>query len=278
MNEVIAKNDEVVGETLSAAQRIALIEECNQLIAAQPVPRSAKLSLNASLPIDKDELNAAIMGTGIAGFDESMSRRSKRIVKNTYMYADLVALTKYPSASQKEKRYDEFMKLMKVGGWFAFNQPYNRYNATSQKLTMDNVALNILHTAVSSAVGQGAAALKVLKDVADSTIEALKDVPEALGLFERNVKKAEGGNFCMSSALENKDGTITMAIAAVQYFAAAQPTKVLFVEWATSSVSIYNGSATMTMDEEDYLLVEPLIVRALTEQREKALSYEFGRA
>jgi len=278
MNEVIAKNNEVADEVLSAAQRIAFIEECNQLIAAQPVPRSAKLSLNASLPIDKDELNAAIMGTGIAGFDESMSKRSKRIVKNTYMYADLVALLKYPAASQKEQRYNEFMRLMKLAGWFAFSQPYNRYQATSQKLTMDNIALNIIHTAVSAVGGTGAAALKVLKDVADATMDALKDVPEALVLFERNAKKAEGGNFCMSSALEDKDGTITMAIAAVQYFAAAQPTKVLFVEWTTSSVSIYNGSATMSMDEEDYLMVEPLIVKALTEQREKALSYEFGKA
>ncbi|UFQ00884.1 hypothetical protein [Pseudomonas fitomaticsae] len=265
-------------QVIPADQRVALIKECNDFIAARPAPRMLNVSANANLPIDKDELNAAIMGTGIAGFDESMSKRSKRIVKNTYMYADLVSLLKYPSASQKEQRYNEFMRLMKLAGWFAFSQPYNRYEATSQKLTMDNVALNIIHTAVSAAVGQGAAALKVLKDVADTTMDALKDVPEALVLFERNAKKAEGGNFCMSSALEDKEGTITMAIAAVQYIAAAQPTKVLFVEWATSSVSIYNGSATMSMDEEDYLMVEPLIVKALTEQREKALSYEFGKA
>lgn len=265
-------------QVTSAAQRVALIEECNKLIAAQPVSRSLRVSSGANLPVDKDELNSAIMGAGIAGFDASMSKRSKRIVKNTYMYADLVALLKYPSASQKEQRYNEFMRLMKLSGWFAFSQPYNRYKATSQKLTMDNLALSVLHTAVTAAVGQGAAVLKVLSDVADATMDALKGEPEALTLFERNSKKAEGGNFCMSSALEDADGTITMAIAAVQYFAAAQPTKVLFVEWASSSVEIYNGSATMSMDEEDYLMVEPLIVKALAEQREKALSYEFGAA
>ena len=265
-------------QVVSVAQRVVLIEECNEFIAAQPVARSLRVSSNTHLPIDKDELNSAIMGAGIAGFDASMSKRSKRIVKNTYMYADLVALLKYPSARQKEQRYNEFMRLMKLSGWFTFSQPYNRYKATSQKLTMDNLALSVLHTAVTAAVGQGAAALKVLSDVADVTLRALKDEPEALTLFERNSKKAEGGNFCMSSALADADGTITMAIAAVQYIAAAQPTKVLFVEWTSSSVEIYNGSAIMTMDEEDYLMVEPLIVKALTEQREKALSYEFGAA
>ncbi|KAE9648928.1 hypothetical protein [Pseudomonas sp. PB106] len=263
-------------QVVSADQRVALIAECNEFIAAQPVLKARAFRAAADLPIDKDELNAAIMGSGIAGFDASMSKRSKRIVKNTYMYADLVALLKFPAASQKQLRYNEFMRLMKLAGWFAFSQPYNRYSASSQKLTMDNVALGIIHTAIGAAVGQGQAALKVLSSVADATMEALKSEPEALKLFENNSKKAQGGNFCMSSALEDADGGITMAVAAVQYLATAQPTKVLFVEWSTSQVEIYNGAATMHMDEEDYMMVEPLLVKALTEQREKALSYEFG--
>lgn len=268
---------EVNNQKLAVAERIALLEECNKLIGSTRTRRSLA-PVRAELPIDRDELNAAIMGTGIAGFDASMSKRSKRIVKNTYMYADLVALLKYPGKSQREQRYDEFVKLMKLSGWFVFSAPYNKYQSSSQKLTMDNLALGILHTAVTAAVSQGQAALKVLSTVADSTMAALKDEPEALKLFENNSKKAEGGNFCMSTALEGADGDITMAIAAVQYFAAAQPTKVLFVEWNTSSVEIYNSSAHMHMDEEDYLLVEPLIVAALAANRQKALTYEFGKA
>ncbi|MGE8176107.1 hypothetical protein [Pseudomonas fluorescens] len=269
---------EIINKKVPAVARIALIEECNKLLAQQPVPRSFTTSTGAQLPIDKDELNAAIMGPGIAGFDVSMSKRSKRIVKSTYMYADLVALLKFPEAKQKEQRYEEFMRLMKLTGWFVFSAPYNKYQSSSQKLTMDNVALSILHTAVTAAVSKGAAAVKVLSTVADATMEALKNEPEALRLFENNSKKAEGGNFCMSSALEDADGDITMAIAAVQYVAKAQPTKVLFVEWSTSNVEIYNAAATMHMEEQDYLDVEPLIVKALAENRQKALSYEFGAA
>ncbi|MBV6826157.1 hypothetical protein [Pseudomonas sp. PD9R] len=265
-------------QEVSVADRIALFEENNTFLAQQPIARSFTGFSAAQLPIDKDELNAAIMGSGIAGFDSSMSKRSKRIVKNTYMYADLVALLKYPAPKQREQRYEEFMRLMKLAGWFAFSSPYNRYQATSQKLSMDNLALGVLHTAVTAAVSKGAAALKVLSSVADATMNALKNEPEALKLFERNSKKAEGGNFCMSSALEGADGDITMAIAAVQYFTSAQPTKVLFVEWSSSNVEIYNGAATMHIDEEDYLMVEPLIVKALAEQRQKAISYEFGAA
>ena len=41
------------------------------------------------LPFDRDEMNAAIMGSGVVGFLDGMSRRNKRIVKNTYAYADI---------------------------------------------------------------------------------------------------------------------------------------------------------------------------------------------
>lgn len=265
-------------QPITAVERVAIIEESNELVARHLASRRMSGFSSAQLPVDKDELNAAIMGSGIAGFDQSMSKRSKRIVKNTYLYADLVALIKYPSASEKQKRYAEFMKLMKVAGWFAFSEPYNRYQATSQKLSMDNVALGIIHTAIGAAVSKGAAAVKVLSSVADATMEALKNEPEALKLFENGAKKADGGNFCMSSSMQGKDGDITLAIAAVQYFAQSQPTKVLFVEWSTASVEIYNGAATMHMDEEDYLMVEPMIEKALTEQRQWVLTYEFGKS
>jgi hypothetical protein len=270
--------NDVNEKVMSAAERIAAIEECNAFIGAQPILRSRAARVGVELPIDKDELNAAIMGAGIAGFDASMSKRSKRIVKNSYMYADLAALFKFPAASQKEQRYDEFLRLMKLAGWFPFSSPYNRYEAGSEKVTMDNIALSLIHSAVGAAVGQGQAALKVLSTVADSTMEALKKEPEALVLFEKNSKKAEGGNFCLTSSKEDADGAITMAVAAVQYFAKAQQTKVLFVEWVPTDVQIYNAAATMEIEEEDYLIAEPLIVKALTAQREKALTMEFGKS
>ena len=267
---------DVIDKVMSAAERVAAIEECNAFVSAQPILRSRAARAGVDLPVDKDELNAAIMGSGIAGFDPSMSKRSKRIVKNSYMYADIAALLKYPAPSQKEQRYNEFLRLMKLAGWFVFSSPYNRYKAESRKVTMDNIALSIIHGAVGAAVGQGQAALKVLSSVADSTMEALKNEPQALTLFEKNSKKAEGGNFCMTSSMQDAQGAITMAVAAVQYFAKAQQTKVLFVEWMPSDVEIYNAAATMEIEEEDYLDVEPLIVKALTAQREKALTLEFG--
>ena len=72
-------------------------------------------------------------------------------------------------------------------------------------------------------------------------------------------------------------GIITMAVAAVHYIAKVQPTKILFVEWATSNVDIYNGAATMTIEDEDYKEVEQQIIQALAALRQKAITLEFGK-
>lgn len=269
---------ELVQQKISAAERIAFIEESNKLMAsAMPRARSASFSNRAELPIDKDELNAAVMGSGIVGFDPSMTKRSKRIVKNTYMYADLKALLAFPGENQKEQRYNAFAVTMRNLGWTFFSSPFNRYTATSKTLTMDNVALDLIHTVVAGATG-GIVGKELLGKAADAALKALKTEPAALKLFEDNAKKASGGNFAMTTCKQDADGDITMAAAAVQYSCAVHPTKVLFWDWATSDVSIWHGSSVMTMDEEDYLLVEALVVNALAGMREKALTMEFGTA
>jgi hypothetical protein len=271
---------EHIQQKMSAVERIAFIEESSKLmLGAVPRARSASISIssNAQLPIDKDELNAAIMGTGIVGFDPSMTKRSKRIVKNTYMYADLKALLAFPGENQKEQRYNSFTTSMRAMGWTFFSSPFSRYTSSSKTLTMDNVALDLIHTVVAGAVG-GVAGKALLGKAADAALKALKTEPEALKLFEDNAKKASGGNFAMTTCKQDDDGDITMAAAAIQYSCAARPTKVLFWEWATSEVEIWNGASVMTMDEEDYLLVEDLVVKTLSEMRQKALTIEFGPA
>ncbi|MCU1751487.1 hypothetical protein [Pseudomonas sp. 6D_7.1_Bac1] len=269
---------EHIQQKMSAAERIAFIEESSKLmLGTMPRARSASILANAELPIDKDELNAAIMGTGIVGFDPSMTKRSKRIVKNTYMYADLKALLAFPGENQKEQRYNSFSTSMRAMGWTFFSSPFSRYTSSSKTLTMDNVALDLIHTVVAGAVG-GVAGKALLGKAADAALKALKTEPEALKLFEDNAKKASGGNFAMTTCKQDDDGDITMAAAAIQYSCAAHPTKVLFWEWATSEVSIWKGASVMTMDEEDYLLIEDLVVKTLSEMRQKALTIEFGPA
>lgn len=207
--------------------------------------RSASL---VKLPIDQDELNAAIMGSGIAGFLEGMTRRNKRIVKNTYAYADIASKLLFPDKRDKVARYEAFKKLMFAMGWTEHNGAFTQYKSSTSRLTMDNVALDIVSSALGGVAGPAGSALKL---VAEKTIDALKGQPEAVKLFERHAIEASGASFGVSVCKQDDEAEVMMAVGTVRYDTSANNTKVIFFDWNSSDVSIYRGKALFTIHEED---------------------------
>ncbi|MNF53245.1 hypothetical protein D3C84_346210 [compost metagenome] len=245
------------------------LEQCRMKLALAG-PKS-RMRMAMQLPIDRDELNAAIMGDGIVGFLEGMSRRNKRIVKNTYAYASISAKILFPSKTQRAARYEAFKNLMFALGWTNYHAALTRYKSSSAKLTMDNVALDIVHSAAGGLAGTAANALKV---VADKTIDALKKQPDAVNLFERNTADADGINFGVSVCKQDDDAEVSMVVGTVSCIPSMQHTRVLFVEWNSSDLDIYQGKAYFTIHEED-LRKEAETIKFLDELRE-ALFYEYS--
>ncbi|MHC8365019.1 hypothetical protein ACYZT9_03790 [Pseudomonas sp. ZT5P21] len=247
------------------------LEECQaklKLIGPKIQSRSAAV---VQLPIDRDELNAAIMGSGIVGFLEGMTRRNKRIVKNTYAYADIASKLLYPDKAQKVDRYDCFNKLMFAMGWTRYNSAFTQYKSTTAKLMMDNVALDIVYSVAGGVAGPAGSALKV---VAEKTIEALKKQPDAVKLFERHAMEGSGANFGVSVCKQDADAEVTMVVGTVRYDSSTNNTKVIFVEWNSSDVEIYQGKAHFTIHEED-LRKEAECIKYLDALRE-AVFMEFS--
>ena len=245
------------------------LEECRaklKLAGPKIQARSA-----AKLPIDRDELNAAIMGSGVVGFLEGMSRRNKRIVKNTYAYSDIASKLLFPGKTEKVARYECFKKLMFATGWTEYHGAFTQYKSSTAKLTMDNVALDIVHSVAGGVAGSAANALKI---VADKTIEALKKQPEAVKLFEHHAAEARGANFGVSVCKQDEDAEVTMAVGTVHYDSSVNNTKIVFVEWNSSDVEIYQGKALFTIHEED-LRREAECIKYLDDLRE-AVFMEFS--
>ncbi|MHC8398754.1 hypothetical protein ACYZTX_04475 [Pseudomonas sp. MDT1-17] len=242
------------------------LEECQAKLKLIGPKILAKRSIASvvQLPIDKDELNSAIMGSGIVGFLEGMTRRNKRIVKNTYAYSDIASRLMFPNKVDKVARYEAFKKLMFAMGWTEYHGAFTNYKSSTSRLTMDNVALDIVHSAIGGLGGAAGAALKV---VADKTIEALKKQPDAVKLFERHAIEASGANFGVSVCKQDDDAEVAMAVGTVRYDTSANNTKVIFVEWNSSDVEIYQGKALFTIHEED-LRNEAKSIKFLDDLRE----------
>lgn len=223
------------------------LEQCKvKLALAGPKiqARSAK-----TLPIDRDELNAAIMGDAIVGFLDGMTRRNKGIVKKTYAYAAITSKILHPGEHERVARYDVFLKLMFSMGWTEYYGAMTQHTSSSASLTMDNVALDIVHSALGGVAG---AAANTMKLVADKTIEALKKQPEAVKLFEHNATDGKGINFGVAMCKQDKDEEVTMVVGTVSCNTSAPTTKVLFVEWKSADLDMYQGKAHFTIHEEDF--------------------------
>ena len=92
----------------------AYFDQCFEQCKAKLALAGPKIQARSAraLPIDRNELNAAIMGDAIVGFLDGMSRRNKSIVKNTYAYAAITSKILHPGEKEKVIRYEVFKKLM----------------------------------------------------------------------------------------------------------------------------------------------------------------------
>jgi hypothetical protein len=238
-----------MNEIEASAYFYQCLEQCRaklKLIGPKVLARSA--APTAQLPIDRDELNAAIMGSGIVGFLEGMTRRNKRIVKNTYAYADIASRLLFLGKTEKIARYECFKKLMFAMGWTEYHSAFIQYKSTAVKLTMDNVALDIVCSVAGGVAGPAGEALKV---VAEKTIEALKKRPDAVKLFEHHAMESTGANFGISVCKQDDEAEVTLAVGTVRYESSLNNTKVIFIEWNSSDVQIYQGKALFSIHEED---------------------------
>jgi hypothetical protein len=265
--------NEVDIQCMSEAQRLDFINEgADSHIFSNKVFRSAAFAV-MDKPIDTDELNAAIMGAGIVGFLEGMSRRNKRIVKRTFAFAQLKSIIAYPDKAMKQERFQYFRNVMTALGWGSLygGSLYHHTSATSLKLA--NILMDVLGVALSSAVGGTAGALK---QVATHTVESLKKEPEAIKLFNRNVKELGGESFGMASCKQDEDAEVSMVLGMLDYSSSEKNTDVLFGEWHTSSFNLLKGYALLSIHEEDYKAKYEAAVEVFLEKIQDQLFMEYA--
>lgn len=265
--------NEVDIEGMSEAQRLDFINEgADSTIFSNRAFRSAAFAATAK-PVDTDELNAAIMGAGVVGFVEGMSRRNKRIVKRTFAFAQLKSIIAYPDKTMKDERFQHFKNVMAALGWGSLYGGSLYHHESAMSLKLSNVLMNVLSVALSSAVGGTAGALK---QVATQTVVSLRKEPEAIKLFNRNVKEFGGESFGMASCKQDQDAEVAMVLGMLDYSSSQKDTDVLFGEWNTSGFNLLKGYALMSIHEEDYKAKYEAAVEAFLDKVQEELFMEYA--
>jgi len=235
---------------LDESEQLAVITDLIKLYPASEAKVrftgfSAKSTPNL---IDLENIQAVVDGPNVVGMLDGMTRRNKKVMLNTYRFAEIMASNQFPGNHQIEKRFQSLVQTLTLLKWTKVAQVSKEYEKKTQSLTMANVVVDIVGGLVKGAVG-GVGIPSLVSD----TLGFLKQDEKALNLFNRSVEKAQGRRFGIASGVQDKEGYVNLAVAAVNY--SAQPGKdggVLFFEWKSSEVNVSQDTAYMVIHEEDY--------------------------
>ena len=209
------------------------------------MPRSASFGL-AQADDAAETSSASVAGGAILTFVSGMTEQNKADIRHSYLFSSLVASKQFPKDNQGKEWYFKFLEVMQDCGWAIVRKNYSSEVASGKSFKMDQLVLKILGSVVAAAALPGPTSALMLK-VAGDAIASLETSEKPLQVFDRNVIETGNGGFGVGSCHENPDGEVILALGTVRYIKRTNNTKVLFVNWDSSSVDLYKGESYLTM-------------------------------
>ncbi|MGV8918262.1 MAG: hypothetical protein ACOH2R_10770 [Pseudomonas sp.] len=258
---------------MSIADRLRFIESCELADCTHSLEDHVsnqnsrkKRSINEPTPP-----TAVVAGGTLLSYSEGMSAQVRQDIANSTLYAELVANKKYSQQSQVEDWYSLYNRVLTKVGWRTLQWSFGQYKATQRSFSMDEVGLKIIASAVGALALPGPARLAMIQ-LATEAVTALKAREEPLRLFEKDTKMHRGGSFRFGTANESADGTVTIALGAVNFKTQSDVTDVLFTKWNSASVEIYRGEKGMELVPGVYEFVREKILAELGKNALDALA------
>lgn len=205
--------------------------------------------------------SAAVVQNGVMSFVTGIEAVAKQDAMNTYLYATMVADKKVPSREGKQW-FTWFCTVMKQSGWVEIRSDYRQHSSKKRTFTLEEVAVEILKGAVVSAAMSGASAVVAL-DTARKALDALGKKDGPLKLFDRYVRSDRGGNLGLSSALQTPEGDVILNVGSLHYSTDTNATSVLFSNWDSADVQIYQGASSFIMNRQLISVSRQLIANKL---------------
>lgn len=262
-----------IKEQLAQLQTYQLAEPATLPVSPAPLGTRRSAPPLAAPDVLVPTPDAAVVANGVVSFVSGMSEQNKADVRNSYLFATLVATNEFPEDKDGAAWYKKFGEVMINLGWAVTAKNYARYSARDQSLSMDRVGLQIISSLVASAavpVGMGPALLNAAGKALDGLKNARNDEP--LKLFSTNANKAESGQFTLGSCAEDSDGEVIMAFGAFHCRTSENRGNLLFVRWNSGSTQVYTGSTQLALNPMTYAVARPMVLAALGDHVRAAIA------
>lgn len=229
---------------LTAEQSVALVKaRISKRKSLHPeIVRAARI--RAFSPADPSsptkDLDAVVLANTLIGYGENISLENSAIIENIIKFAKLEASYEVPDNNPRAW-YEEFLTCMDLIGCSIPDSGFTEYEKSTQNLTMDNVIVDIVKTGIAAAKAAIPGAT-VLSAITESTLGALKEEPEAIELFNREVTKDKGVRLTLMPCDQLANGMIITTLASIDSDGVATETSPVF---STGKPPVAKFSAAM---------------------------------
>jgi hypothetical protein len=192
---------------------------------------------------------AVVIGNSLIGFGSGMSAQERDDVRNTYQLAMLVANKLFSKHEKPQVWFGKLASVLVETGWLTLASQYRQRADQTQSLKISNVLLTLVQQAVTTAVAGSPIGI-VLSTLASQALEKLPKSGEAFNLFEGNSKTDRGARVGVASCAKTPDGEILLALGMVDVRTAHDNYDVLFFDWKSNDVQMYNASVVLAVNPQ----------------------------
>lgn len=223
-----------------------------------PAPRAATALVGVApkrLTVTTDKPSAKVDAGSVVSFVAGVSEQAQSDVLNSTLLAQLNSDYMYDREKKTEDWYKNYVYVLGKVGWVIQGFEFQKYNSSSQGLTMDKVVIQIVEAMMTgNELAVATSAIKALNGLADDD--------GRIKLFGHSTSSDSGGSFQIASATE-QNGAVAMKLGAFYMSYKTNQTDVLWWHYKSANVDIYKSGQGVTLDHDVYDQVRQSIITKL---------------
>jgi len=229
--------------SMDIAKRIEFVQRVE--LHHKPLHESLLARSPESRTLTEGKAEADVVAGEIVAFTAKLSGQVKQDIKDATLFAQLAANKKANRDENTDEWYKQYVHVLENIGFVIQEFDITQYDTSGQTFRMDKAVLDILKAATTRS---GMA-------VANAAIDALGKLPgdsTSVVLFENQSSSLNKGNFQIAACDQDANGDVTIALGAFHFTADKRQTRFLWWSWSSNSISMYQGSQTLVLNEGVY--------------------------
>lgn len=189
---------------------------------------------------------AVVVAAELNSFAKGVDEGTRRLVKNSILFAQLVAKEKAPN--DHDQWFDSYFDTLTTIGWLVQEQTHAVFKMEKIDADVENAVLKV----AAAMLGAGSTAFQLAKASLEAIEKLGAENPNSapFTIFNRETQHKDLTSFQLSIAEPQADGTVGLSLLAFRVHAIVARTQVLFFRYTSAQADLEQSTAKFGIDGE----------------------------